>query len=206
MKKFFLVMACVASSAAVIAQDEETEEKRFSDNLFIGGSVTISFFSGQTVLGANPMFGYKIADWVDAGIIFNYLYSTMRDAYQYDDQIKQTTLGPGVFMRLYPVNILFIQGQFERNFITQKYFPPGNGPVEKSDVDVNSFLVGGGLAQGRQKGGTTFYYISVLFDVLKDEFSPYTNVSVNPNNPSQRRVDIVPIIRAGVNIGLGRNR
>jgi len=42
----------------------------------------------------------------------------------------------------------------------------------------------------------------VLFDVLKNPNSPYVNVSYNPDAPSQQRVTMVPIIRAGVNIGL----
>jgi hypothetical protein len=66
--------------------------------------------------------------------------------------------------------------------------------------------VGGGFASGREKGSTTFYYISVLFDVLKNINSPYVNVTYNPNDPSQQRVDIVPIFRAGINVGLFQNR
>ena len=66
--------------------------------------------------------------------------------------------------------------------------------------------MGGGLAQGRQKGSTTFYYISVLFDVLKNVNSPYVSVSFDPNNPSQQRVDVIPIIRAGINVGLFQGR
>ncbi|MBL7743903.1 MAG: hypothetical protein JNN00_10560, partial [Chitinophagaceae bacterium] len=118
--------------------------------------------------------------------------------------------GPGVFTRLYPAKFLFVQGQFERNFSTLKYIPApgGNYLADKSRVTANSLLLGGGIAQGREKGSTTFYYISILFDVIKDINSPYVNVTYNPDNPSQQRIDMTPVIRAGVNIGLfqGRNR
>lgn len=191
-----------------IAQYEEGEEtKGFKkQNLFTGGSITLSFFNNQTVLGANPIFGYKLADWVDAGLAFNYLYSSARDYAQYNDKIRQSVFGPGVFTRLYPVRFLFAQAQYEYNFSQLKYIYPSGSPIEKTNVDAASLLVGGGLAQGRQKGSTTFYYISVLFDVLKNVNSPYVSVSFDPNNPSQQRVDVIPIIRAGINVGLFQGR
>lgn len=192
---------------SIHAQKDEGEKGFKKENLFTGGSVTVSFFNGQTVLGALPHFGYKIADWLDAGVSLNYQYAGARDIYQFDDKLRQNTFGPGVFSRIYPASIIFLQGQFEHNFIKAKYTNPG-GQVEQNKYDVSSFLVGGGLANGRQKGATTFYYIAVLVDVMKDINSPYTRVSFNPDNPSQTRVDMTPIIRAGLNIGLfqGRNR
>ena len=195
---------------ATMAQDNEDEDKGFKkENLFTGGSITLSFFNGQTVLGANPVFGYKLAEWVDAGVAFNFLYNGARDYYQYNDKIRQTVYGPGVFTRIYPVKFLFIQGQFEHNFSTQKYIPAPQGAMylaEKRTTGANSLLLGGGLAQGRERGSTTFYYISLLFDVLKNVNSPYVNVTYDPANPSQQRIDIAPIIRAGVNIGLFQGR
>jgi hypothetical protein len=197
-------MALFLATAVVKAQDKEkNEDKGFKkENLFTGGSITLSFFNGQTVLGANPMFGYRIAEWIDAGIALNYVYTSYRDYLMFDDKIRQTTFGPGVFTRIYPFNFFFVQGQFEHNFITQKYFPANDGETQKYKTGINSLLLGGGIAQGREEGSGTFYYISVLFDVLKDPNSPYVNVSYNPNDPSQQQIRLVPIIRAGINIGL----
>jgi hypothetical protein len=212
MKKVFVAVCCLGLITTVVkAQDEEGDEKGFKkENLFTGGSITLSFFNGQTLLGANPIFGYKLADWVDAGIAFNFLYSGAKDYYEFDDKIRQTVYGPGVFARLYPIKFLFVQGQFEHNFSTLKYIPAPNGSyiADKIRTGANSLLLGGGFAQGREKGSTSFFYISVLFDVLKNINSPYVNVNFNPDNPSQQRIDMAPIIRAGVNIGLfqGRNR
>ncbi len=197
-----------AVAATVQAQKDEEERGFKKENLFTGGSVTVSFFNGQTVLGALPHFGYKIADWLDAGISVNYQYAGARDVYSFDDKLRQNTFGPGVFTRIYPASIIFLQGQFEHNFIKSKYTYPGAALVETQNLDVSSFLVGGGLANGRERGATTFYYICVLVDVMKDVNSPYTRVSYNPDNPSQTRVSMTPIIRAGLNIGLfqGKNR
>src|SRR5689334_8199120 len=118
-KAIVIVSSLFLLSYAVRAQDEEGEEKGFKkQNLFTGGSVTVSFFNGQTVLGANPMFGYKIANWLDGGVAFNFVYSGSRDYNEFNDRIRQTTYGPGVFARLYPVNFLFAQAQYEHNFTT----------------------------------------------------------------------------------------
>lgn len=206
-RRIVLPLLLLLATAALHAQDDE--EKGFKkENLFTGGSVTLSFFNGQTLLGANPMFGYKLADWADAGISVNFLYSSSRDYYEFNDKIRQTTFGPGVFARLYPVRFLFVQGQFEHNFITLKYIPaPGGSYIsDKIKTDVSSLLLGAGIAQGREPGSNTFYYFTVLFDVLKDVNSPYVNVSYNPNNPSQQRVTMSPIFRAGFNIGLFQGR
>lgn len=209
MKKSGLIIFCICFSlASLFAQDDE--EKGFKkENLFTGGSITLSFFNGQTVLGANPIFGYKLADWVDAGIAFNFLYSGSRDYYEFNDKIRQTVVGPGLFTRLYPVSFLFAQAQFEHNFTKLKYIPAPGSPNAIDvigNTDASSLLLGAGFAQGREPGSNSFYYISLLFDVLKNINSPYVNVTYNPNNPSEQRVNMTPIIRAGMNIALFQGR
>ncbi len=188
------------------AQDEEETQKGFKkENLFTGGSITVSFFNGQTVLGANPIFGYKIANWIDAGLAFNFVYSSTRHYYEANDKLRQSLYGPGMFTRLYPVSVLFVQAQFERNYITQKYTPASTGYVSgKFHTEANSLLLGAGFAPGRGKSSNSFYYFSLLFDVLKNMYSPYVNV-INPNTP-QQRVTMTPIIRAGFNIALFQGR
>lgn len=205
----YLLIALTLCATSVVAQDDSEEKGFKKENLFTGGSVTVSFFNGQTILGANPMLGYKLADWVDAGIVFNYVYSSTRDYIEYNDKLRETNFGPGVFTRLYPINFLFVQAQFEHNFNNITYRPaPGsiNYTTYKDKVDASSLLLGGGFASGREPGSTTFFYISLLFDVLQNENSPYVKVAFDPSNPANRRVDMVPIVRAGVNIGLFQGR
>ncbi len=211
MKKSILTLAFAGLALFIAqAQDEDPEEKGFKkENLFTGGSITLSFFNGQTVLGANPVFGYKLSEWADAGLALNFLYNGARDYYEFDDKIRQTVVGPGVFVRLYPARFLFIQGQLEHNFTTLKYIPRSgsvNYIADKNKVDATSLLLGAGFAQGREPGSTSFYYISLLFDVLKNIHSPYVNVNYDPNNSLRQRVTMQPIIRAGVNIGLFQGR
>jgi hypothetical protein len=214
MKKMFLLivlgsMICTAG----FAQEEEEEEKKGGfkkENLFTGGSITLSFFSGTTVLGATPHFGYRIANWVDGGLVFNINYTGVRDYIEFDDKVKQTTYGGGLFTRLFPVHFLFAQAQLEHNFIKFKYLPAPNGSYLPSTENFNatSLLLGAGYTQGREPGSNTFFYVSLLFDVIKNENSPYVDVVFDPNT-QRKSVRGIPIIRAGVNIGLfegGRRR
>lgn len=209
MKKIVFLLAFVIISNLLFAQKEEEEEKGFKkENLFTGGSITLSFFNGGTIIGANPIFGYKLSNWLDAGVAVNFVSSTQRDYLQFDDKVKQTVYGGGVFTRVYPVNFLFLQGQLEHNFIKLRYIPATSSYLPYSEtVDANSLLVGGGYCQGRQPGSNTFYYVAVLFDVLKNENSPYVNLAVDPST-GRTSVRATPLIRAGINIGLfeGRNR
>ncbi len=193
MKKWTLMLALAAITFTGFAQDEEELQRGGfkTENIFTGGSVSLSFGSRSFLVGANPMLGYKVADWLDAGFIFNYQYTSFRDYYYLNDKLRQNIYGGGVFTRLFPVNFLFAQAQFEHNFITLKYIPNDGSSPTRTKTSGNSFLVGAGYSQGRFPGlNNTFFYFSVLWDISDNETSPYTN---NLGNP-------VPIFRAGLNV------
>ncbi len=200
--KFAIIAACLLVTINTWAQDEEeVKEKGFKkENLFSGGSVTASFFSRGFILGANPMFGYKLNDYVDGGVVINYTYASNKDYIYLNDKLKQSVYGGGVFARVYPVKMIFLQGQFEHNFVRQNY--TFGSSVQKFKNDANSLLVGAGFAQGREKGSVNFFYFSLLFDVLKNRNSPYVDNVYDNSNGAYLRTDAVPIIRAGINIGL----
>ena len=176
-----------------VAQEEREEERGGfkKENLFTGGSLSLGFSSGMFQAGANPFFGYSLGDWVDAGVVVNFNYASFRDVYTLDDRLRETTYGGGLFTRLYPVRFLFAQAQFERNFIRQKY--KSDQFNETQNLQANSFLVGAGYTSERYPGsGRPFFYLSVLFDVLDHENSPYSRTGGG----------ILPIFRAGVQVPL----
>jgi hypothetical protein len=77
-----------------------------------------------------------------------------------------------------------------------KTIPGQNGiPATKKSLNANSFLVGAGYAGGRQSGGNSYYFLSIMWDVSGDPNSPYRDASGY----------ISPVIRAGYNIGLFQN-
>jgi len=198
MKKYVLVSLILLSMVSTLtAQDEEKKEKGFKkENFFTGGSVSLAFYNNTFLIGANPVFGYNVSDWLDAGVVVNYTYGSTRDLYNtgYNDKLRQSIYGGGIFTKLYPARFLFVQAQLEHNYIRQKYFLPGGGePSETAKVEATSFLVGAGYTSGREPGnGRPFFYLAILFDVADNVYSPYLN--------SMRR--IIPIVRGGIQVPL----
>lgn len=201
MKRILFLLWILSAGTAVFAQEDEGEKKGFKkENLFTGGNLTLQFGNYVTTLGISPYFGYSLNKYIDVAASLNFNYTSQRDYFIVDDKLRQTVYGPGAFVRVFPVKFLFAQAQYEFNFLQQKYIPGENnpGPSEKYRSDAHSLLVGAGYAGGREEGTNSFYYLSVMWDVGKNELSPYKD--------NQNRA--VPIIRAGYNIGLfqGRNR
>jgi hypothetical protein len=207
MKKLVLTAMIFTVSLTLFAQYEkdkdETKQKGFKkENFFTGGSLTASFFSGGTVLGITPYFGYSINKFADVAVSANFNYTSQRDYQVYGDKVRQTVYGPGAFVRLYPVKFIFAQAQYEHNFIKFKYLPAQNsGYTESTEkMDANSLLVGGGYCSGREGVGDMYYFFSILWDVSKVAESPYVD-GLGRN---------FPVIRAGLQIplfqGNGRNR
>ncbi len=216
LKTFFIGIGLACLTTTAFAQDRdrtntpEPEEKFFKlENLFTGGNVSAGFGGGTTIsqfsAGVIPHFGYKFFNWLDAGISFNVNYSQFKDK-RFSPAYKenQTTFGPGVFTRIYPVNFIFAQAQFEHNFTTVKY-KNGNVPDGKYNADASSFLLGAGYAQGRESGNNTFFYLSLSVDVLKNINSPYVNVVYNSITGTYE-ARMAPVFRAGVNVALFQNR
>ena len=194
MKKIILSVSLFLTAITFLnAQDEKKDEKSFKENLFTGGSVSLAFYNNTFLIGASPVLGYSIANWVDAGVVLNYNYTSYRDYnFVFRDKLRQTVYGGGTFVKLYPVRFLFAQAQFEHNFINQKFIP-NVGTTQTYKTDANSFLIGGGYTTGRQgKGGPPFYYLAVLFDVSGNANSPYTD--------GYGRT--IPIIRGGIQVPL----
>ncbi len=196
MKKSILLAASfMLLSAFVFAQDEEEKEKRsFKENLFTGGSISLAFYNNTFMVGGIPVFGYSLTNWIDAGIVMNYIYTSYRDVSISNDKLRQTMFGGGGFVKLYPVKFLFAQAQVEHNFIKQKYISPNGGAtINYPNFDVGSFLIGGGYTSGREgRGGGPHYYLAVLFDVSGNQNSPYTD------NLGRT----IPIVRGGLQIPL----
>ena len=177
------------------AQSDKKDEKRDhgfkKENLFTGGSANLGFSSYSTNLGISPQFGYSLSNWADAGITINFNYVSQKDPYS-PTKIRQTVYGPGAFVRLFPVKFLFATAQYEYNFIHQKTFYGNTTSASNVNVQDGSLLIGGGYAGGRERSNNTYYFFSVMWDVLGNKYSPYID--------SYNRA--IPVIRAGYNIGL----
>lgn len=199
MKKigYLLVLSIISFNAIAQETTDEAVEKPVGfqkDKLFTGGSLNLSFGNRTTALGISPYFGYSLNRFIDVAASVGVNYISQRDVLYSGDKARQTIIGPGAFVRIYPVHFLFAHAQYEYNFIRVKYFPLNNLPTETQRFQAPSVLVGGGYTSGR-KDGTMFYYLSVLWDVANNKNSPY----VDELNRA------IPIFRAGIQIGLFQN-
>ena len=200
--RYLGILLIVLISLQSRAQDEQEKSSGFhKENLFTGGGISLGFSNNSFQAGASPVLGYNLASWVDAGVAVNYNYASFHDVNYVNDKLRESTYGGGIFAKLYPLPFLFIHSQFEHNFTTQKYLSGNGQPSEKNKVEANSLLLGLGYAGDRYaNSGRPFFYISLLFDVLNNEFSPYSS--------SDGR--ILPILRGGVQVplfqGKGRMR
>jgi hypothetical protein len=208
MKKIIIAAVLISASFASFAQetskDSDEGNKGFKkENLFTGGDVTLSFSNYETALGLSPMLGYSVNKWLDAGVVFNFIYQSQQVIDIYGnftgDKVRQFDYGPGAFVKLYPVNFLFIQAQFEENFITEKYVFGDGEPTQSYSVSAPSLLLGAGYCIGREDGSQPFFYLSVMADVLANKNSPYVEISGNGS------AIIEPVIKGGVQIPLFQN-
>lgn len=198
MMKLYMSFFCLSLLCLnVNAQTEKKEENEVikggfkKENLFVGGNVALGLGSGNFSVGVGPYIGYSINKYIDAAVGLNYSYLSQRDYYT-TQKNRQSVIGPSAFVRLYPVKFLFAHAQYEYNFIKYKQIY-GNGiPDNVYKINVPSFLIGPGFASGRDAYSKSFYYISVLFDVLKNKNSPYTD------NLGR----VTPIFRAGYHVAL----
>lgn len=176
----------------------EKEKQGFNVNrIFVGGSINVGFSSYSFQAGGVPEIGYSITDWLDAGLGININYTSERADPYYNGNTRYRTFnyGGGPFFRVYPIRFLFIQGQFEHNWITQKARDMNSGydyPDFKSAS--NSLIAGVGYTQ-RIVGQSSFYTMLGI-DLLNDTYSPYKDYNGRA----------YPIIRAGFNFYLKPSR
>jgi len=171
-------------------QNVSDGQSDFKDHLFAGGALSLGFYSGEFLIGANPFVGYSFKPWLDAGVALNFqYYSESPEATYNNSSYHNTLLGAGVFARVFPISFLFLQVQPEYNEIWEKEYLDGQSTYSDS-YGVFSFLVGGGIKFG-PPDSKSYGFLSVLFDVGGSTLSPYNGPGGN----------LLPIFRAGYNIG-----
>jgi len=197
MKNKFLIalIVTVSLSLSAFSQDEDNEKFFKKENVFTGGTLNATFGNQITAMGISPHIGYSFNKYIDIAFTSWINYESIRNPNDYS-VVRLKNYGPGAFVRLFPAKFLFFQGQFENNYLINKYRPYGNSSSAGEIIDkyhVNSFLVGGGISNGKdfpyQK---SYYYFSIMWDIAKAPHSPYID---NLHRS-------VPIFRAGYNIAL----
>lgn len=162
-KLFLLFLFCTLLS---FSQDKEKGFKK--EHLFIGSGINLGFFNGF-ILGLNPEIGYSLNKFVDVGVATNFSYIT-QNYINSPETDRLLIIGGGPYIRFWPVNMIYLGGQFEYNAIS---FSTKDGGLvyNKSNFSAPSILVGGGY--GNRFIGQSQFYTSIMVDVLKDPKSPY---------------------------------
>jgi hypothetical protein len=185
--KQLLMALCLFAATVAVAQEEaeENPEKgKFQRNrMFVGTSLNLGFGGSFFQVAATPELGYSITNWLDAGIAMNVNYTSLR----YNSFSDRTlAIGPGAFVRVWPVNFLFLTAQPEWNFINlSRKYTTGGIPTEKYNYNASSVLVGGGY--GTRIVGQAYSYLAILFDATQHKDSPYRDADNRA----------VPVFRAG---------
>ena len=177
MKKMIWIAGLLLSLITTAsAQYTEAPEKTGFDKskLFFGGNLGLSFGS-YTVIDVAPQIGYHFTEHFAAGFGVNYIYYHYKDDYLQQSE-SQSYAGFNIFGRVYPIQQFFIQAQPELNYVWGKYSYYGdNAPNYKFSQFVPSLLLGGGAALPAGRGAIV---ISVLYDVLQNQYSPYYRTAV----------------------------
>lgn len=198
MKKILLSLLIIISAKVLYAQNDDynnVESKGFKkENVFVGGSISLGFGTGNFGIGANPEIGYSFSQWLDGGVALNINYNSQKyyDAYSGADigKVSSFNYGAGVFVRAYPVHFLFLQLQPEENWITYNQKDFSSDLNLKNKVNAASLIGGIGYSQRVVTQGSYFFMIGL--DLLTNENSPYRD-SYN---------HAVPIIRGGFDVYL----
>jgi hypothetical protein len=184
MKKIILLASLITFTTIAKAQDDETEKNGFQkEKLFVGGNFGLTF-GDFTLINLSPQIGYRFTKLFAAGVGINGQYVGYKNI-GYKDRLG--VVGLNVFGRIHPLQQFFIQAQPEANYLFGKRIYD-TGEPKKTNLDaaiVPSLLLGGGTVLGQ--GGRGGMVITVMYDVLQHERSPYSNR---------------PIYNVGFNIGL----
>ena len=163
--KFFLMLclACGLHTAAEEAPPAAAPRGAFVDKLFYGGSVNLSF-GNYSVVGIEPMAGYRLTPKLAAGVKVRYDY--IRDD-RYAETRTTSTYGGSVFARYLVTPKIYAQVE-PATYNYESFYRTG-GSAGRDWVPM--LLVGGGLVQPLSE--RTWLNAQILFDVLQDEKSPY---------------------------------
>lgn len=173
---FLLITLSLSAQYTQIDEEKPKAKSSFKDNLVLGGNLGLSFGSVTNVL-INPQIGYKFTDNFMLGTGGTYQYFRIND--RVFGNFESEVIGVSFYGRHKIYEKFFAHAEFENLWLD--YLNPFDFSVSRESVPI--FLVGGGYIESL--GGSTSFVVSVLFDAIGDERSPYIN----------------PIFRGGVILG-----
>ena len=159
------------------SKDSPQKTKNKNEKVYYGGYANFSF-GKYTIIGIEPLIGYKLLPKLSVGGKISYEYYKNKN---YDPTREGSNYGIGAFSRLRIGRKLY--GHVEFSEMNYKLYQNAG---ESSKRQWISFLyVGGGFSQPITKN--TSINAEILWDILQDDDSPYKTVE--------------PIISVGIGVG-----
>lgn len=176
--QFLFISACLFGFLQVQGQHSGFDKKKLS----LGGNLQLSFSSYSTVIGGSPIISYNFTDRLIGGVGITYTYYQWKEpnGFTYKDQMW----GGHVFGQFMLTESLFLASEFHSLNMKVPDYDPISEQVQEKRSFVHLFYVGGGYRS--RIGGNSFVFASVLYDLIQDPYSPYSN----------------PYVRVGFMIGL----
>ena len=163
------VSAAQTDSTVQVASKEPAAEPKqkssLKEKLYFGGYVNFSF-GKYTMIGIEPMVGYKLTKKLSLGVKIRYDYVSDK---RYSEDYNNSNYGGSLFARLRLFKRLYAHVEYA-GYNYKHYDELG-----ESDREWIPFLfVGGGFSQSLGKRASL--NAQILFDVLQDDNSPFKTV------------------------------
>ena len=144
-----------------VARQEAPRPKE--SQFYYGGYISLTFGS-YTVVGAEPLIGYKFTPKLSAGAILSYEYisDNTYPGYHYNS----SNYGASVFGRYRVIPEFYFHTEFSEMSYETNY---SDGNSDRFWVPL--LFLGGGYSQ--QISRNTWMNAQILFDVIQNEHSPY---------------------------------
>lgn len=147
---------------ALFETSKMQESGKAASRIYYGGYMNLSFGS-YTVIGVEPMVGYKFTEKLSAGVKLRYDY--IKDK-RYIETYTTSNYGGSLFSRYRFIPQLYAHVEFA-SYSYELFYIDGSSEREW----VPFLFVGGGYSQNL--GGNVWLNAQILFDVLESSNSPY---------------------------------
>lgn len=156
-------------------QQQKADSKPKQNRWFAGGMIGGGFSNTSSYVSIEPLVGYRVTPAFHVGVRLSYIFNSFQINAN-GDRANLHSYGLGVFGRYVFLRFLMAQVEFETLNLPV-------WPYTGERLWVPSLFIGGGYFQ--QIGGRGFATVAILYNVLENENSPYSN----------------PLIRIGFGVG-----
>ena len=166
-----------SSGVAIGKEKKQKKVKSFDPSkLVFGGGLGLTF-GNYTDIFISPTIGYRFTDNFSAGVGLGYRYQKEKDYYYVGFDYEASIITPSVWARHIIWDNVFVYSEFQENYARIKEYKvdnvTGNIISDYKSISVPCLLIGGGYRWKVTDNSSLF--VSVLYDVLQQEYSPYKN-------------------------------